>query len=431
MNSSFLVKGGIPLSGEVTVSGYKNSAGALLAGVLLSEETSVINNLPLVSDVLNQIKVLEQMGAEIEWLDKRKIKINPKNLDPNKIPPGLFEKMRISVLLIGPLLTRFKKFQVPHPGGDRIGLRPITTHLEAFKHFGIDVKLKDGFYIFEKKRDEVDKHIILEEFSVTATENIMMLAAVSKGKTKVDIAAAEPQVQDLGHMLNLMGADIQGLGGHTLEIQGKDKLSGIEFSVCSDPIEVGTLLIAFAITGGQGKIKKANLQDLTFFLKKMKDIGIKFETIKNPRDLPSGSYGADEIIVKPSKDFQATKIQVLPYPGFPTDLQPQTSVLLTQAKGKSVIHEPLYESRFNHLHELRKMGADTEITDPHRALVFGKTELIAAKLRSSDIRAGAALILAALAAGGRSIIENIDQIDRGYERLDEKLKSLGAQIERT
>ncbi len=430
MVDKFIITGGIPLSGEVTVSGYKNSAGALLAGVLLSDETSVIDNLPLVSDVLNQIEVLKQMGAEIEWLEEKKIKINSANINPDKIPADLFEKMRVSVLLIGPLLARFKKFQVPHPGGDKIGLRPITTHLEAFRHFGVSVELKNGFYVFEKGKETEDRHIILEEFSVTATENIMMLAALSKGKTKVDIAAAEPQVQDLGHMLIRMGADIQGLGSHVLEINGKDKLSGIEFSVCSDPIEVGTMLIAFALTKGQGRIKKANLEDLTFFLKKMRDIGVNFETIKNPKGLPSGSYGADEIIVKPSKDFQATRVQVLPYPGFPTDLQPQTSVLLTQAQGKSVIHEPLYESRFNHLNELKKMGADIEITDPHRALVFGKTELIASKLRSSDIRAGAALVLAALTARGRSEIENINQIDRGYEKLEEKLKSLGAQIER-
>jgi len=430
MADKFLIKGGIPLSGEVEISGYKNAAGAILAAALLTEEESTIDNLPLVSDVLDQIEILKQMGAEIEWLGERKIKISPKNTNPERIPADLFEKMRVSVLLIGPLLTRFKKFKVPHPGGDKIGLRPIGTHLEALKDFGVKIEEKDGLYHFEAPENLTGKRIVLKEFSVTATENLMMLSALTKGKTKIEIAAAEPQVQDLGKFLKNMGLAIEGVGTHIIKIEGKEKLSGANFSICPDPLEVGTFLIALAITGGEGKIKNINPDHLTMFLEKMKEIGINFEILENPEGIPSGSYGAGEILVKKSTEFKPTKIQVLPYPGFPTDLQPQTSVLLTQAQGKSLIHDPLYENRFQHLHELRKMGADIEITDPHRALIFGKRELIGNKISATDIRSGAALILAGLISKEKTLIENISQIERGYEKIEEKLKKLGARIEK-
>ncbi len=418
MPDKFLIQGGVPLSGEVEISGYKNSAGAVLAAVLLSEEPSIIDNLPQVTDVLDQIEILKQMGAEVEWLGERKIKINPKNINPEKIPADLFEKMRVSVLLIGPLLARFKNFKVPHPGGDKIGLRPIDTHLEALKDFGIKVTEKEGFYHFETPENVEGKRIVLKEFSVTATENVMMFASLIKGKTKIEIAAAEPQVQDTGKILKEMGAEIGGIGTHTIEIEGKERLHGAEFSICPDLLEAGTFLIAFALTGGEGKIKNINPEHLTFFLEKMKEIGVNFEVSDS------------EILVKPSSEFRATKIQVLPYPGFQTDLQPQTSVLLTQAQGKSLIHDPLYENRFQYLQELRKMGADIEITDPHRALIFGKKELVGNKVNSIDIRSGAALILAGLISKEKTLIENISQIERGYEKIEEKLRKLGAQIEK-
>ena len=418
MPDKFLIQGGVPLSGEVEISGYKNSAGAVLAAVLLSEEPSIIDNLPQVTDVLDQIEILKQMGAEVEWLGERKIKINPKNINPEKIPADLFEKMRVSVLLIGPLLARFKHFKVPHPGGDKIGLRPIDTHLEALKDFGIKVTEKEGFYHFETPENVEGKRIVLKEFSVTATENVMMFASLIKGKTKIEIAAAEPQVQDTGKILKEMGAEIGGIGTHTIEIEGKERLHGAEFSICPDLLETGTFLIAFALTGGEGKIKNINPEHLTFFLEKMKEIGVNFEVSDS------------EILVKPSSEFRATKIQVLPYPGFQTDLQPQTSVLLTQAQGKSLIHDPLYENRFQYLQELRKMGADIEITDPHRALIFGKKELVGNKVNSIDIRSGAALILAGLISKEKTLIENISQIERGYEKIEEKLRKLGAQIEK-
>lgn len=418
MIQKFLISGGRPLTGEVEISGYKNSAGALLAATLLSRETSEIDNLPLVSDVYDQIEIIRQMGAKIEWLGKHKIKIDPQNLDPEKIPYALFEKMRVSALLIAPLVARFKNFKVPHPGGDKIGLRPITIQLEALKKLGVRDWEENGFYYFETPSELTGARIVLREFSVIATEVAMMVAALSKGKTTIEIAAAEPQVQDLSKMLQKMGAKIKGVGTHTIEIEGVEKLAGAKYAVCPDLLEAGTFIIAFALTGGQGRIINVQPEYLSFFLERMRDIGVNFEVFDN------------EIAVKPSGNFRATKIQVLPYPGFPTDLQPQIAVLLTQAQGKSLIHEPLYENRFQHMQELRKMGADIEITDPHRALVFGKTKLESTKVDASDIRAGSALILAGLIANGDTVVDNIFHIERGYENFDGKLRKLGAKIER-
>ncbi len=418
MTQKFLVKGGTPLKGEVRISGYKNSAGPVLAATLLSEEPSIISNLPQVSDVLNQIEIMSQIGCEVEWLDDHTVKINAKNLDPQKIPFGVFQKMRVSVLLIGPLLARFRSFRVPHPGGDKIGLRSISTHLDAFEQFGVKVWRDNDSYCFEAPKDLKPAHVILKEFSVTATENAMMLAASIDGKSTIEIAAAEPQVQDLITMLISMGAKISWSHPHTLEIDGNPKLTGASHSVCPDPLETGTFMIALAITGGQGKITHANTRHLTFFLEKMKEIGVNFTKTN------------DTITVNPSGNFKAARVQVMLYPGFPTDLQPQISVLLTQATGKAVVNEPLYENRMRHFEELRKMGADIEITDPHRALIFGKTELLGTTVDASDIRSGTALTLAALIAQGQTIVDNIANIERGSEKFDEKLRSLGADIQK-
>jgi UDP-N-acetylglucosamine 1-carboxyvinyltransferase len=418
MIQKLLIKGGVPLSGTVNISGYKNSAGAILSAALLTDEISIIDNLPRCSDVLDQIEIIKQMGGKIEWLTEHKIKLSPKDLNPEKIPYALFQKMRVSVLLIGPFLARFGSFKIPHPGGDKIGLRSIKIHLDALKKFGVKVWEENGFYCFECPNNLEGDRIVLQEFSVTATEIALMAASRAKGKTIIEIAAAEPQVQDLCDLLQRMGVKIKGCGTHILEIEGKSKLSGAEFSICPDPLETGTFMIAFALTRGQGKIINAEPAHLALFFERMAAIGVKFE------------INGREITVNESDNFNAVKIQALPYPGFPTDLHPQTAVLLTQAQGKSLIHEPLYENRFQHLQELRKMGADIEITDPHRALVFGKTELTGTKVDASDIRAGAALILAGLVAKGETVVDNISQIERGYEKFDEKLRSLGAKIEK-
>jgi len=417
-DKKFLIKGGNKLSGKVNISGYKNSAGAALAATLLTEETSIIGNLPLVSDVHNQLKILEEIGAEVEWIGDNKVKINPANINPDHIPAEVFRKMRISVLLIGPLLARFNEIKVPHPGGDRIGLRPIWAHIKGLKALGVEVEEKDGFYHFKSPKDIKGRKVILKEFSVSATENLLMLSALGKGETTIKTAAAEPQVQDLCHQLQKMGVSIEGIGNHTLKIKGTDKLKGVEYDIYPDPLVGGTYILAFALTEGKGEVVNVVPEHLTMFLDKLKEIGVDLEIKEN------------SVKINPSKDFKAADVQVLPYPGFPTDLQPQTSVLLTQAEGKSVVHDPLYENRFQHLHELKKLGADIEIADPHRALIFGKTPLVGTEISALDIRSGAALILAGLIAEGQTLIKDISHIDRGYEKIEEKLRNIGAEIKR-
>jgi UDP-N-acetylglucosamine 1-carboxyvinyltransferase len=418
MKDKFVIHGGIPLKGKVKISGSKNSAGAIISAVLLSRDTFTISNIPLTSDILNQIGILKRMGAKIEWVDKHVVRINSKNLDQKNLSYELFEKMRISVVLIGSMLARFKKCKIPSPGGDRIGLRPITTHIDAFEQLGVKIKKVNNYYSFIVPKKITKNNVVLKEFSVTATENIMLFAASLNKKITINLAAAEPSIENLMALLNKMGAKVKWVGPHKLEIKGNEKLSGADFSVCPDMIEAGTFMIAFAATGGEGEICNVDTSHLTSFLAKMKEIGVKFNV--------KGSC----LIVKKSKKFKGSTIQTMPFPGFPTDLQPQTAVLLTQAEGKSLVHDPLYENRFQHLHELRKMGADIAINDPHRSLILGKTKLFGAKINASDIRSGATLILAGLVAEGTTTIEKISHIDRGYENIESKLRKLGAKIKR-
>jgi len=332
-----------------------------------------------------------------------------------------FEKVsqtRISVLLIGGLLSRFKNFKISHPGGDRIGLRPIKTHLEALKSLGAEVKNEGSFYFFETENLK-GREIVLKEFSVTATENLMLAAAKIPGKTIIKGAAAEPQVQDLGFLLQKMGARIAGIGTHTILIIGVDKLKGALHEIISDPTEAGTFITIGAVTPGEIEVRNVNPEHLDVFLDKLKEIGIGFEKGKNFVKLKD-----------PPEKLKAIRVQAFPYPGFPTDLLPIIVPLLTIAEGKSLIHDPLYENRFNYVQELRKMGADIEVVDPHRTFVYGPTDLCGVNIESWDIRAGASLIIAALLAKGQTTIGGIYQIDRGYEKIDEKLQKLGADIKR-
>lgn len=417
MDEKFVIKGKKPLQGEVEIRGYKNAIGTLCASLLTDKEV-IIENIPLVEDCFAIIDILKDMGASIEWIGKRKIKIIAKNINPDAIDAEKFAKTRISVLLLGPLVARFGNFKIPHPGGDKIGLRPIDTHLIAFKKLGVEIKEQGDFYYFTTKK-LLPTEIILKEFSVTATENIMLSACLIPGKTIIKLSACEPQVQNLGEMLIKMGADIKGLGTHTITIQGRKKLNGTTHRIISDPIETATFIIAGAITPGKVKVKNICLEHIDVFLDKLQDIGVNFK-IDNKTSLT----------VDYSPNLRATKLQTFFYPGFPTDFLPFTSVLLTQAKGKSLIHDSLYENRFNHLNELRKMGADIEIVDPHRALIFGKTPLNGLTIDSWDIRAGASLVVAGLLAKGETTLKNIYQIDRGYEKIEERLQGLGANIQR-
>lgn len=417
MNSEkFIILGQKHLAGEIGVLGCKNAAGPALAATLLTDEECIIDNLPLVEDVFNLIEILKSLGAQVEWIGERKLKIRAAKIEPEKMDFERIPRTRISVLLIGPLLTRFEKFKFSHPGGDRIGLRPILTHLEVFKKLGVEIREENEFYYFSRKNLK-GKEILLKEFSVTATETLMMAAVKAQGKTKILGAACEPHVQDLAKMLKSMGAKIEGAGTHDIEIEGVEKLKGTEHKIIFDPIEAGTFIVIGALTG-EVLVKNVNPSHLALFLAKMEDIGVNFEK------------GQDFVKVKFSPELRSTNIQALPYPGFPTDLLPPVLPLLTQAKGKSLIHDPLYENRLNYVQELKKMGADIEIVDPHRAIIFGKTPLRGLRIEAWDIRAGASLVAAGLIASGQTIIDNIYQIDRGYEKIEERLQKIGADIKR-
>jgi len=417
MAEKFIIEGRKPLRGEVKIGGYKNAAGAILASTILTDEGCFIENLPLVEDILNLIKILENMGAKVNWVEPRTVNINCSSLSVENLDSELINKMRVSVLLIGPLLARFKNFRISHPGGDRIGLRPIWTHLDALEKLGTKIKQEREFYEFRTKKLE-GREIVLKEFSVTATENLMMAASLVEGRTIIKAAAAEPQVQDLGKMLNNMGAKIKGLGTHTIEIDGVKKLSGARHSIIPDPLEAGTFIVAGLASGSAIEVKNMVPEHLDVFLDKLKGMGANLK------------IGKDRVKVLPSKIFKPTVIQALPYPGFQTDLQPIVAPLMIQARGKSIIHDPMYENRFGYAQELRKMGADIDIVDPHRMLIFGKKPIQGAIIESPDMRAGAALVIAGLIAKGETIINNIEQIDRGYEAIEKKLQKLGADIKR-
>ena len=418
MTERFIIQGGKPLEGEIEVRGYKNAAGAILAASLLTDKEVILENLPLVEDIFDIIEVLKSIGVKVEWRGERSLSLKADSLEPQKMDFEKISKTRVSVLLIGSLLARCKNFKIPHPGGDRIGMRPIFTHIEALKKLGVEVSENGDFYEFTAS-NLTGREIVLKEFSVTATENLMMATVLAKGKTIIKGAAAEPQVQDLGQFLKEMGAKITGVGTHTIEIEGVRNLDGVSHQIIPDPLEAGTFILAGAIIPGKIKIKNVISDHLDVFLDKLEEIGVNLK-----------KDSEDSITVNYSPHLKAVRVQALPYPGFPTDLLPPLIPLLTQAEGKSLIHDPLYENRLNFTQELRKMGADIEIVDPHRAFVFGKTPLKGLRIESWDIRAGASLIIAGLMAQGQTTIENIYQIDRGYEKIDERLQKLGADIKR-
>jgi len=413
----FVINGNKELSGEIEVRGSKNAAGACLAAVLLCNEECIIDNLPLIEDVENTIEVLKSLGVKVEWMSERKIKVKAENVNLKNIDFDRFSRTRMSVLLVGPLLAKFNHFKFPSPGGDKIGLRPISVHIKALEKLGAKIE-KNGDVYSVTRENLIGKEIVLQEFSVTATETLIMAAVLAKGKTIIKGAATEPHVQDLVDMLLKMGTKVRGRGTHTIEIEGVEKLHGCEHKITPDYLEAGTFIVASALTPGTVTVKNIDFNHLDLFLAKLEDIGVNFEK------------GENKIIVHYSPNLSAVKVQALPHPGFPTDLLPIIIPLLTKAQGKSLIHDPLYENRLGYINELRKMGGDIEIVDPHRAFVFGPKILEGLSVNSSDIRAGAILIIAGLMAKGQTIINNVFQIDRGYERIEERLQKIGADIKR-
>ncbi|MCX6721285.1 MAG: UDP-N-acetylglucosamine 1-carboxyvinyltransferase [Candidatus Staskawiczbacteria bacterium] len=384
---------------------------------MLTQDECIIDNVPFIEDILNILDILKSMGVEVEKTGTESVKIKAEKVEPEKMDFEKVSKTRISVLFFGALLNRSKKFKIPPPGGDRIGLRPISVQLNALEKMGAKINRKEGIYEVSCEK-LLGKEIVLEEFSVTATEAVLMAGCLAEGKTIIKGAAAEPHVQDLGEMLLKMGAKIEGLGTHTIKIEGVEKLHGCSHSVIPDPIEAGTFIIIGAIAPGKIKVTGVDLTHLDLFLAKLEEMGVNLEK------------GRDYVIVSHSSNLNSAKVQALPYPGFPTDLLPIIIPLLILAQGKSLVHDPLYENRFNYIQELKKMGADIEMVDPHRTFVFGPTKLSGANIDSWDIRAGACLVMAALMAEGKTTIENAFQIDRGYEKIEERLQKIGADIKR-
>jgi len=413
----FIIQGQKTLSGKVEVKGSKNAAGPILVSCLLTEKECEIDNLPLIEDIFNVLEVLKSMGAEVENVSERKVKIRAEKLDLEKMDFEKISKTRISVLFFGALIARAKHFKISPPGGDKIGLRPIHVHIKALEKLGAKIERDGNFYKVDCDNLK-GAEVVLDEFSVTATENTMLAAVLAEGKTIIKGAACEPHVQDLAKMLKSMGAKIEGAGTNTIEIEGVKNLKGASHSIIFDYIEAGTFIAIGAGVPGSIEVKNINTGDLDLFLAKLEEIGVNFEKKEN------------SIIVSYSPNLKSAKVQALPHPGFPTDLLPIIAPLLARAEGKSLIHDPLYENRFNYVQQLRKMGADIEIVDPHRAFIYGPKNLFGLAIESWDIRAGASLIVAGLMAEGKTTIENIFQIDRGYEKIEERLQKLGANIKR-
>ena len=414
----FEIEGGKKLHGEILVSGSKNATTPILAATLLTKETCVLSNLPLIEDVFRMLDILQSMGAKVEWRSKRTVAVTAKNIDPRKIDIGAVKKIRSSILLLGALSARFDRFTFYQPGGCVIGARPIDTHIDAFKKLGVVLQVrKKGYSINATKRHA--QAIVLKECSVTGTENMMMLAAGCVGKTIIKIAATEPHVEDLGKFLMALGVKIKGLGTHTLVIEGMVRLHGAQHTIIPDHNEAATFLILGAATGSTLTVRNAHEEHLDLVLEKLREFGVSFTVAKNA------------ITVIPAKQLRAVKkIETRTYPGIPTDVQAPFGVLATQAVGETLVFDTLFEGRFNYVSELEKMGGKARVLNPHQVVVFGKTKLRGTVIKSYDLRAGAALIIAALTAKDKTIIEDIYQVDRGYERIEERLQKIGAKIRR-
>ena len=414
---NFIVQGGQKLSGEIKVSGSKNAALPIMCAALLIKEKVILENVPNIEDIHSMAKILTSFGAEITFKDNT-LEIDAKNLKKNATPDDLVKKMRASILILGPLIQRFGEIKMAFPGGCVLGKRSVYAHTHALQELGCEIiDEQRGIHIKVKKLK--GKKLVLPELSVTATENAIMAAVLAEGDTEIRLAACEPHVQDLSHFLKKMGAKISGIGSNNLKISGVKSLSGGKYSITGDYLEAGTFAIAAVATKSSLTIKGIDPDHLDSFWQKLEEIGGKFK------------LNEDSVEIIATTELNATKmLRTAVYPSFATDLQAPFTVLLTQAHGVSKVFETLFEGRLNYLFELEKMGAHIEFLNPHQALVIGPSKLKALPISSCDIRAGAAMVIAALIADGKTEISNINYIDRGYEKLDEKLRSIGAKIER-
>lgn len=412
-----VIKGGTPLKGTVTVSGAKNAAVAILPAALLIDGVCTIDNLPNISDVKLYVKIIESLGAKIEWKNEHEIVLDTRNIECTDETLDLTRKFRASYYLLGSLLGRSKIAKVGSPGGCNLGARPIDLHIKGFEALGATVDVSNG-NITATRDKLVGTSIYLDFASVGATINIMLASVLAEGTTTIDNAAKEPHIVDVANFLNTMGADIRGAGTDIIKIHGVEKLTGNKsYSVVPDQIETGTFMLAAVATKGDITIKNCISKHLESVTAKLLEIGANVES------------SGDEIRVWCDKRTSKANIKTLPYPGFPTDLQPQMGVVLSISDGTSIINESIWESRFQYTNELNKMGA--KITAQGKTAVFeGVESLYGAPVYSTDLRAGAALLIAGCAAQGTTEIYNIEHIDRGYEKIEEKFRQLGSDIQR-
>lgn len=412
----YIIEGGHQLSGEVTISGAKNAVVAILPATILADGPCVIENIPNISDVDIIIQILNEMGADVQVINKSTLRIDTRNIKIPEVPYERAKHMRASYYFLGALLGKFNRARVALPGGCDFGVRPIDQHLKGFKSLGANYMLEYGMIDVSAKK-LTGSHVYFDVVSVGATMNVMLAAVKAQGLTIIENAAKEPHIVDLANFLNSMGANIMGAGTDVIKIRGVDILHGVEYSIIPDQIEAGTYMVAAAATHGDVLVKNVIPKHLESITSKLDKIGLEVTEYD------------DSIRVKYVGKLLRTNVKTRPHPGFPTDMQPQIAVLLCLAQGTSIVTEGVWDNRFKYVDELRRMGADISV-DGHVAIVEGISGFIGAPVKAVDLRAGAAMIIAALAASGTTEIENIYHVERGYEHIEEKLRALGAHIKK-
>lgn len=412
----YVIKGGNPLYGEVEIGGAKNAALAILAAAIMTDETVTIDNLPNVRDINVLLQAIEEIGAHVERVDIHKVKINGSFIRGVNVDNEFIRRIRASYYLIGALLGKYKHAEVALPGGCDIGSRPIDLHMKGFRSMGADIDIAHGL-VLARAKELKGTHIYMDKVSVGATINIMMAAAMADGKTVIENAAKEPHVVDVANFLNSMGANIRGAGTDVIRIVGVEKLHATEYSVIPDQIEAGTFMFAVAATGGNVLVKDVIPKHLEATTAKLLEVGCQVEEFD------------DSVRVISDGHLKHTQVTTLPYPGFPTDMQPQMAVLLGIAEGTSTVTESIFENRFKYVDELTRMGADIKV-ESNIAIISGVKRYTGARVNAPDLRAGAALVIAGLAADGITVVDDIYYIQRGYEALEEKLTKIGAKIAR-
>jgi UDP-N-acetylglucosamine 1-carboxyvinyltransferase len=421
----FVIQGGVPLSGTFVPAGNKNGALPILAATLLTDDEVVLSNVPRISDVQSQIELLADLGARAEWIGDNEVAVRAEGVTKTDLDRRLSERIRASFLLAGPLLARYGRAHMPPPGGDVIGRRRLDPHLDAFKALGATIE-HDRDILLTAPRGLTACDFLMDEPSVMATENALMAAALTPGSTIIRNAASEPHVQDLARMLVKMGAQIDGIGSNVMTVHGVERLHGCEHRVGPDHIEIGSFMALAAVTGGELLIKDTYPEDLRMVRLVFARLGLETELRGNDLFVP----GNQKLVITNDAGGYQPKVEDGPWPAFPADLTSIALALATQSEGSVIIHEKMFENRLFFTDKLQLMGAAITICDPHRALVVGPRRLRGERVESPDIRAGMAMLIAALAADGTTEIGNIRQIDRGYERIDERLRALGARIER-